>query len=73
VANQVLTVGELEGMQTLLTGLASFCTGTLHPTGAAKVPMIHYVAHGALDNGRAFQVHVTLLISRPSAGPKSYF
>lgn len=61
VADDVLLMSELEGMSTLKTGSASFYTETLHPTGVVKVPMINYVAHGLLDDGPSFKVHVTLV------------
>jgi hypothetical protein len=55
-----LTMSELEAMERL-TGSASFYTETLHPTGVVKVPMINYVAHGMLEDGQSFKVHVTLV------------
>lgn len=55
-----LTMPELRAMESLLIGSASFYTETLHPDGV-KVPMINYVAHGALDDGRSFQVHVVFV------------
>ena len=52
-------------MQTLRTGTASFYSETLHPTGAVKVPLINYVAHGTLDSdGRSFHVHALLVSER---------
>jgi hypothetical protein len=56
-----LTMPELEGMQSLLIGSASFYKETLHPTGGAQVPMINYVAHGSLESGQSFKVHATLV------------
>lgn len=61
VADGTLLMSDLEGMLTLKTGSASFYTETLHPTGVVKVPMINYVAHGLLDDGLSFKVHVTLV------------
>jgi hypothetical protein len=61
MADGDLTMAELEAMATLKTGSASFYTETLHPTGVVKVPMINYVAHGLLDDGSSFKVHVTLV------------
>jgi hypothetical protein len=52
-----LTVLELEDMESLIQGGASFYTETLHPDGV-KVPMINLVALGMLEDGRSFQVHV---------------
>ncbi len=59
MADNVLTIGELEGMPSLLTGSASFYTETLHPydpTSVVRSPMIEYQAHGLLDDGRSFKV-----------------
>jgi hypothetical protein len=61
IADDSLIMSELEEMSSLLTGSASFYTETLHPTGVVQVPMINYVAHGLLDDGRSFKVHVTLV------------
>jgi hypothetical protein len=61
VADGTLLMSELEAMSTRKTGSASFYTETLHPTGVVKVPMINYVAHGLLDDGPSFKVHVTLV------------
>ena len=61
VADDILLMSELEAMSTLVTGSASFYTETLHPTGVVQVPMINYVAHGLVDDGRSFKVHVTLV------------
>jgi len=52
---------ELEALPLLLIGSASFYNETLHPDGGAEVPMINYVAHGILDDGRSFQVHATFV------------
>jgi len=34
---------------------------TLHPDGGARIPMIEFVAHGMLEDGRSFQAHATLV------------
>ncbi|MEA3336132.1 MAG: hypothetical protein U9R25_09510 [Chloroflexota bacterium] len=60
VKDGVLTISELEEMQSLLIGSAGFYKETLHPTGGAQVPMIQFVAHGMLQDGRSFKVHATL-------------
>ena len=57
IADGSLTMPELEAIPSLLIGSASFYNETLHP--AAVVPMINYVAHGLLADGRSFQVHAT--------------
>ena len=59
IADDILSMSELEAMPSLLTGSASFYNETLHPDGGAQVPMINYVAHGMLDDGRTFRVHAT--------------
>lgn len=64
IADGILTMSELEGMESLLIGSASFYSETLHPTGVVKVPMINYVAHGALEDGRSFHVHALLVTDR---------
>jgi hypothetical protein len=56
-----LTMADLEAMHSLMIGLASIYTETLHPTGVVKVPMINYVASGTLDDGRSFHVHALLV------------
>ena len=52
-----LYMPELEAIPSLLIGSASFYNETLHP--AAVVPMINFMAHGTLDDGRSFEVHGT--------------
>jgi len=61
IADDSLTMPELEGMPSLLIGSASFYKETLHPTDRAQVPMINYVAHGSLESGESFKVHATLV------------
>lgn len=61
VADGVLTMAELEVMQSLVRGTADFYSETLHPYGGAQVPMINYVAHGLLEDGRVFHAHVTYI------------
>jgi len=61
IADNVLTIVDLEGMTSLLTGTASFYTETLHPydpSAVVKNPMIVYEVHGQLEDGRSFKVHV---------------
>ena len=61
IADDSLTVPELEGMPSLMIGSASFYKETLHPTGGAQVPMINFVADGSLEGGQSFRVHATLV------------
>ncbi len=58
IGDGMLTMPELEAMSPLI-GSASFYNETLHPTGGAMVPMINFVAHGTLADGRSFQVNAT--------------
>ena len=55
-ADGVLTIVELEAMDSLLVGSATFFTQTLHPHGAANQPMNLWVARGELEDGRSFFV-----------------
>lgn len=64
IADDNLSMLELEGMSSLLKGSASFYNEVLHPTGGAKVPMINYVAQGNLEDGRTFQVQVLLVAEK---------
>ena len=60
MADEMLTMVELEGLPSLLIGSASFYTETLHPSDPSMVvrsPMIEYQAFGLLEDGRSFQVH----------------
>ncbi len=53
----ILTIGELEGMDSLRTGSADSYHEILQPffpSGGAKVPKINIVASGALQDGRSF-------------------
>jgi len=59
IPDDSLTMLELEDMESLLIGSASFYNETLHPTDGAVVPMINYVAHGMLADGRSFRLHAT--------------
>jgi len=55
-ADGVVTIVELEAMESLLIGSATFFTQTLHPHGAATQPMNVWVARGELEDGRSFHV-----------------
>lgn len=64
MADGSLTITELEGMPSLLMGTASFYSEILHPydpSGVVKNPMIEYVAHGQLEDGRSFNVHALVV------------
>lgn len=61
VADDVLTIGELAGLPSLLTGTATYYKETLHP-GESPSPAagrIQLNADGELTDGRTFQVRVT--------------
>ncbi|MEA3403758.1 MAG: hypothetical protein U9R79_21160 [Armatimonadota bacterium] len=56
----VLTVPELEGMESLRIGLADSFLEDLHPVGGATVPFLDLNASGTLEDGTSFSmVHVT--------------
>ena len=59
MADDSLTIGELEGMESLMTGSASSYSETLHPYDPSwtRNSMIEYEAHGLLADGRSFKVH----------------
>jgi hypothetical protein len=54
VADDVLTIGELAALPSLLVGSASFYQETLHPEQAAQVGELEFVAHGTLEDGSPF-------------------
>jgi hypothetical protein len=62
IADDVLTVPELEGMPSLLIGSAGFYKETLHPVEGAVVPMINMEAHGLLEDGRSLHVRITVVV-----------
>jgi hypothetical protein len=55
----VLTISELEGLDSLVAGYATFYTETLHPLGGGPQTMISIVASGLLDDGRKFSFQAT--------------
>jgi hypothetical protein len=59
MADGELTIGELAAIPSLLVGTASLYTETLQPTQGAQVPLIVFVAQGALEDGRSFQAQAT--------------
>jgi len=59
IADGELTIGDLEGLPSLLVGTASFYTETLHPSQAAQVPLTVFVARGTLEEGGSFQAQAT--------------
>lgn len=56
VADDVLTIGELQAMPSLLIGSATTFHETLHPTGGAVNPKLLINAQGTLTDGRSFQL-----------------
>lgn len=54
-----LTIGELAALPSLVVGSADFYSETIHPTQAANVPFLEFVASGALEDGRTFHVEAT--------------
>lgn len=59
MADDVLTIGELAGLPSLLIGAATSFSETLHPFGAAKQTMTLIVASGTLADGRKFAYQAT--------------
>lgn len=58
LADNILTMPELMGMNSLMTGSASFYQEVLHPSGGAQVSMGEFQAKGLLDDGRQFNVYI---------------
>ena len=52
-----LTIADLENMESLQVGSASFYTEVLHPEGHPEMPMKTIKASGTMEDGRVFQVH----------------
>jgi hypothetical protein len=63
MADDSLTIVELEGLPSLMTGSASFYSETLHPYDPSwtRNSMIEYEAHGLLMDGRSFKVNVVVI------------
>lgn len=59
IADDVLTISELEALPSLLEGGATFYTETLHPVQAAQQTMTSIVALGYLEDGRTFTYQAT--------------
>lgn len=54
-----LTIDELAAIPSLLVGSADYYSETIHPTQAANVPFLQFVASGTLEDGREFHVAAT--------------
>jgi hypothetical protein len=63
VADGELLMSELEAMDKL-AGVAGIFSETLHPTGAAQVPMINFLAFGSLEDGTSFRIHALLVADK---------
>jgi hypothetical protein len=63
VADDVLTIGELESLPSLLKGSAGYYREVIHPTESpAPGPYgIQYAARGELENGGLFRAYVSLV------------
>jgi hypothetical protein len=59
VADNRVTLTELQRMSSVMQGSATFFQETLHPTGGAQQTMLEINAYGALEDGRPFEYHVT--------------
>jgi len=55
IADDVLTIGELQALPSLLIGYASFLEHVEHNTSDQNFGHETLVAHGALEDGRTFQ------------------
>lgn len=65
IADDILTVPELEALPSLQIGFADNYSETLHPTSEdVAIPMINYFATGSLLDGRSFYVHALLVTDR---------
>lgn len=67
IQDGVLTIGELAGLEGLLVGTADHFNEMHHPTpelgiGGHPNPKIIMNAHGQLEDGRRFDLHITWLI-----------
>lgn len=60
IADDVLTITELGGLPSLMTGSASFYTETLHPYGGAQVSKLTLVGAGTLEDGRSFRIQANM-------------
>jgi hypothetical protein len=58
IADDVLTIGDLEAMRPLV-GSATFYRETLRPSEIVKVGTIEFNASGMLLDGRSFQLKAT--------------
>jgi hypothetical protein len=71
MADGELTIGELAGLEGLLVGTAAKFNETLHPFplppelggGGHPNPKIIMNAHGRLEDGRQFNLHITWLVN----------
>ena len=57
VTDNILTIGELAALPSLIEGWATFYTETLHPFGVAQQTMFSAQAFGYLEDDRAFTYH----------------
>ncbi len=58
ISDDKITMTELQGMDSLMKGTASFFEETLHPTGGAQQGMLELTAFGFLEDGRSFDYQV---------------
>jgi hypothetical protein len=59
MSDDVLTIGELAELESLLVGWAASFTETIHPYPGSQQCMISLVASGLLEDGREFSFRVT--------------
>ncbi len=58
LSDGVLTMPELSGLSTLMTGSASSYQEVLHPSGGAKISIGEFQAKGLLNDGRQFSAYI---------------
>lgn len=59
IADDNLTIGELAGLPSLLEGVATFYSETLHPFQGSRQTMLSIVALGVLEDNRIFRFQAT--------------
>jgi len=64
IADDTLTIGELASLPSRRIGYASFFHETLHPYGGSQMSHLEYDAHGVLEDGTSFHVHVAATEAR---------
>jgi len=66
LSDDTLTIAELEAMESLEVGSASFYTEVLHPAGHPEMPMKNIEASGTLEGGGSFLLNSVWIGSWPT-------